>query len=46
MVGPAEWHREFIADFAPERPGLRELKMMRVRGAAAAGQARLSAHKF
>jgi len=23
MVSAAEWHREFIADFAPERPALR-----------------------
>jgi hypothetical protein len=46
MVSPAEWHGELIADFAPERPALRELKMMRVRRATAAGEARLSAHEF
>ena len=43
MVSTAEWHGELIANFAPERPALRELKMMRVRRAAAAGDARLSA---
>jgi hypothetical protein len=46
MVSPAERHGELIADFAPERPALREFKMMRVRPAAATGQATLSAHEF
>ena len=46
MVGPAEWDSELIADSAPERAALRELKMMRVRRAAATGQAGLSAHEF
>src|SRR5258706_4999514 len=46
VVSTAEWDRELIADFAPKRAALRELKMMRVRRAAAAGQARLSAHEL
>jgi hypothetical protein len=46
MVSAAEWHRELIADFAPKRAALRELKMMRVRRATAAGEARLSAHEL
>jgi hypothetical protein len=46
VVGTAEWHGELIADFAPERPALREFKMMCVRRATAAGQARLSAHEL
>src|SRR5258706_4561703 len=46
VVSTAEWDRELIADFAPERAALRELKMMRIRWAAAAGQARLSAHEL
>ena len=45
-MSPAKWHGELIADFARERPALRELKMMRVRRAAAAGEARLSAHEL
>src|SRR5712671_1016697 len=46
VVSTAKWHGELIADFAPKRAALRELKMMRVRRAAAAGQARLSAHEL
>ncbi len=46
MVSTAEWDRELIADFAPKRAALRELKMMRVRRAAAAGEARLSAYEL
>jgi hypothetical protein len=46
VVGAAQRHGELIADFAPERPLLRELEMMRVRRAAAAGQTRLRAHEF
>src|SRR5258706_2579080 len=46
MVSTAEWDGELIADFAPKRAALRELKMMRVRRAAAAGEARLSAHEL
>src|SRR6266446_9951597 len=46
MMSPAKGHGELIADFARERPALRELKMMRVRRAAAAGQAGLGAHEL
>src|SRR6266849_4917686 len=46
VVSTAEWDRELIADFAPKRAALRELKMMRVRRAAAAGQAGLGAHEL
>src|SRR5258707_8151503 len=46
MVSPAQRHGELIADFAPKRAALRELKMMRVRRAAAAGQAGLGAHEL
>src|SRR5258706_10656330 len=46
VVSTAEWDGELIAHFAPKRAALRELKMMRVRRAAAAGEARLSAHKL
>ncbi len=46
MVGAAEWHGELIADFAPQRPALRELEMMRVRRTTAAGEAGLGAHEL
>ena len=46
VVSTAEWDRELIADFAPKRAALRELKMMRVRRAAAARQAGLGAHEL
>ena len=46
MVSTAEWDSELIADSAPKRAALRELKMMRVRRAAAARQAGLGAHEL
>src|SRR2546427_12302443 len=46
MMSPAKWDRELIADFAPKRAALRELKMVGVRRTAAAGEARLSAHEL
>ena len=46
MVSTAQRHSELVADFAPKRALLRELKMMRVRRAAAAGEAVLSAHEL
>ena len=44
MVSAAQRHGEFVADFAAQRALLRELKMVRVRRAATAGQTGLSAH--
>ncbi len=35
VVSTAEWHRELIADFAPERTGLRKLQTVSIRRAAA-----------
>ena len=46
VVSAAEGHSELIADFAPKRPLLRELEMMRVRRAATAGQTGLSAYEL
>ena len=46
MVSTAQWYCKLITNFATKRPLLRELKMMRVRRAAAAGQARLGAHEL
>ena len=46
MVKPAKGYRELVADFACKCTLLCELKMMRVRGAATAGQARLGAHEL
>jgi hypothetical protein len=39
MVGPAQRHREFIADLARQRAGLREFQMVGIRRAAAASKA-------
>jgi hypothetical protein len=41
MMDSTEGHREFVTRLAPERARLREAKMMRVRGLAAAYEARL-----
>ena len=41
MMPATEWDRELIADLAAKRPWLREAQMVRVRGLAAADEARL-----
>ena len=44
MMSPAERHREFVADLAAERRGLREAQMVWIGGPATADQARLLNH--
>ena len=46
MVSAAKRDSEFVTYFAPKRALLREFKMMRVRRAATAGEAGLSAHEL
>ncbi len=46
MVNPAKRHGEFVAYFKSHSALLRELKMMRIRRAAAAGEAGLGAHEL
>ena len=46
MVGSAERHRKFVADFAAERPGLGEAQVMGVGRLPRAYQARLGGHKL
>ena len=46
MVGSAERHRKFVADFAAERPGLGEAQVMGVGRLPRAYQARLGGYKL
>ena len=46
VVSTAKGYRELVADFASKCTRLCEPKMMRVRGAATAGHARLGAHEL
>ena len=46
MVGSAERHCKFVADFAAERPGLGEAQVMGVGRLPRAYQARLCGHKL
>jgi hypothetical protein len=46
MVRAAQGHREFVAYFAAQRALLGELKVVRIRRTATAGEARLSTDKF
>ena len=46
MVGSAERHRKFVADFAAERPGLGEAQVMGVGRLPCAYQHRLGGHKL
>ena len=46
MMSPAQRHREFIADLAPERATLHEAQVMCVRWQTAANQTRLLGNRF
>ena len=46
MMKSTKWHDKFVADLPPKGAGLRKFEMVGVRRRAAAGQARLGAHKF
>lgn len=46
MVGTAYWNREFVADFATHRVGLRKLQMVGIRRTAAADEAGLGADEL
>jgi hypothetical protein len=46
MMAAAQWHDEFIAHLAPERPMLREPKMMGICGPASANQTRQFGDEF
>src|SRR5512141_3185160 len=46
VMRPAQGHREFIADLAPHRARLSELKMVGVGGASRADQTRLRSDEF
>ena len=44
VMPPAQWHRELVADLAPERATLAEAQMMSVTGTAATDEAGLIGH--
>lgn len=46
VVRTAKRHGKFVAHFAPERPGLREPNMMRIRRLPPADQASLRSNEF
>jgi hypothetical protein len=46
MVAAAEWHGEFIADFAAKCGWLRESEMVGICGASAANETRLLGDRF
>ena len=46
VMSAAEWHREFVADFAAERHRLRKFQVMRIGRLSAAEQAGLGGNKF
>jgi hypothetical protein len=46
MMEPAKRHGEFVTDFVPQRPLLREAKMVSIRRAATPGQTGLGAYEL